>query len=72
MNAGALIASWLESEGRRPSWLAKEAAISPAHLSLVMSGKKGLSPASAERIADLTDIDVRRLLGISVKSEAAA
>lgn len=68
---GELLGEWLAETGRKPSWLADEAGISRPHMSLILSKKKGLSVASAERMAEITKIDARRLIGLSMKEVAA-
>lgn len=69
--AGDLLGEWLASQKKPAAWLAREAELSQAHMSLVLRGKKGLSPEAAGRIASLTQIDARLLLEIGVPSEAA-
>jgi len=66
-----VLSRWLAENGVRPSALAREASLSAPFLTKLLQGKKGLSPASADRIANITGIDVRLLLGVSIPERAA-
>jgi plasmid maintenance system antidote protein VapI len=66
-----VLAAWLAENGVRPAALARQASLSAPFLTRLLQGKKGLSPASADRLAKITGIDVRLLLGVSIPKEAA-
>lgn len=67
---GTVISSWLNAEDKSAAWLSRETGLSQAHISLVLAGKKRLSPESADTLAGLMNVDARLLLGISVPEAA--
>jgi transcriptional regulator with XRE-family HTH domain len=51
----------IDARGLRYSWVARRAGVSPALLSMVMSGRRRMTDALAERLADVLAVPVEVL-----------